>query len=89
MGELEDLWRQSANGCGAAILGVIMADWVIGAVSEVFSPYKTAEKLWWSVAGCTPPPGDTKVLVSLPAEKEQLIFKCRFKILGCLRGVCC
>lgn len=30
-----DLWRQSTNGCGAVILGVIIADWVIGAVSEV------------------------------------------------------
>ena len=75
MGELVDLWRQSANGCEAAILGLIIADWVIGAVLEVFlCYYKAAEKLWWSVAGCTPPPGDTKLLVSLPAEKEQLIF---------------
>lgn len=83
------MWKQSTNGCGAAMLGVIIADWVIGAVLEVFLYYKTAEKLWWSVAGCTPPLGDTKLLVSLLAEKEQLIFKCMFKILGCLRGVCC
>lgn len=89
MGEWVDVWRQSTNGCGAAILGVIIADWVIGAVSEAFVYYKAAEKLWWSVAGCTPPPGDTKLLVSLPGEKEQLIFKCMFKILGCLRAVCC
>lgn len=55
MGELVDLWRQNAHGCGAAILGVIIADWVIGAVSEVFLYYKAAEELWWSVVGCTPP----------------------------------
>lgn len=88
-GEWVDVWRQSTNGCGAAVLGIIIADWVIGAVSEVFFYYKAAEKLWWSVAGGTPPPGGIKLLVSLLGEKEQLIFKFMFKILGCVRGVCC
>lgn len=31
-----DLWRQHSNSCGAVILGVIIVDWVIGAVVEVF-----------------------------------------------------
>lgn len=31
--EVGDLWRQSTDGCGAVILGVIIADGVIGALS--------------------------------------------------------
>ena len=43
--EVGDLWRQSTNSCRAVILDVIIADWVIGAVSEVFLCSEAAEKL--------------------------------------------
>lgn len=43
-------------------------------------------KLWWSVVGSMPLQETQKLLVSILEEREQLIFKCMFKILGCLGG---
>ena len=36
MGGKWEICGDSTNSCGAVILGVITADWVIGAVVEVF-----------------------------------------------------
>lgn len=36
MGRKWEICGDSTNGCGAVILDVIIADWVIGAVLEVF-----------------------------------------------------
>ena len=86
--EVGDLWRQSTNSCRAVTLSIITAGWVIGAsqrFSYVQRQLRSSSEVWLALL---PHWEIEKLLVSILAEKELWIFKCMFKILGCLRSIC-